>query len=535
MISRMVKLFVHILMLQLFSVQIFAQSKDKKAEQQSLELPIVVVQGQDKFDVPAVIKKTPGKTPAVNRERLDSLNTLDKQRPALVPASGLPEPERTPKFADGFIEGQFGQFITPEVMGGIGFTAGNYRLYADGNISGSGGHIDNASYLTYGAGLSAVYVAPEKFIFFGGSRTESAIHFGQKHYKLYANQEPPERTTTDFSIGADISGLYDGYNYTAAGAWSRNGIAQTGNDVADNALTGNIHIGKDFGGYNLGAQLLLDFHTLRGTGYNLIEVTGQYQGSIAGAAVEAEAGFQTANNSNETSTGAFKAAGKMRLPLSQNFSLGASITTGLERTVFGEFLEQNPYLSSRTQIKYAQTSINVGGMMYYHPVPTFSAGVGAKFILRGNAPFFQGDTLRMFAVTYADMTQTEAIAELTWKMSGSDIMTANVTAVSAKFRDTSGTVPYLPALRAAAAWSRNWSERLGTQITAVWSGEQYVHQDNKRTLDGFFTLGFRADYTFRPDISFFARLTNITNSTIQVWDGYRERGIYAAAGVLWKF
>lgn len=535
MISQVVKFFVYAFILQLLSVYVFGQSKDKKAEQQSLELPIVVVQGQDKFDVPAVIKKTPGKTPAINKERLDSLNTLDKQRPALLPATGLHEPDRTPTFADGFIEGQFGQFITPEVMGGIGFTAGNYRLYADGNIAGSGGHIDNASYVMYGAGLSAVYVAPEKFIFFGGSRTESAVRFGQKHYKLFANSQPPERTTTAFSIGANISGLYDGYKYAATSSWAGNGISQTGNDAADNGLSGSVKVGKDFGGYNLGVQLLLDFHTLHGNGYNLIEAVGQYQGTIEGASVEADAGFQMANNSNETSTGAFKASGKMRLPLSQNFSLGASIATELERTAFGDFLEQNPYLSSRTEIEYAHTSVKVGGMVYYHPIPSFSAGVGAKFAVRGNAPFFQGDTLQMFTVNYADITQTEAIAEMTWKIGDNDVVTANVTAVSAKFSDTSGTVPYIPALRATAEWAKNWSERLGTQVTATWSGKQYVHQDNKRILDGFFNLGFRADYTLRPDISFFARLTNITNSTVQLWDGYRERGVYAAAGVLWKF
>jgi len=509
MMRKFARQLVFIIALPLFPVQIFGQSKDKKAEQQSLELPIVVVQGQDKFDIPAVIKKSPGKSPALDRERLDSLNTFDKQRPALLPVSGLPEPERTPKFADGFIEGQFGRFITPEIMGGIGFTAGNYRLYANGNVSGSSGHLNNASYLQYGAGLSAVYVAPEKFIFFGGSRTESAVRFGQRQYKLYAREEPPERTTTDFSIGADISGLYDGYNYAAEGSWSRSAIAQTSNDVSDNGLTGKVNVGSDFGGYNLGAQLLLDFHTFRGTGYNLLEIAAHYQGNISGAAVEAEAGFQAAGNSNETSTGAFKAGGNMRLPLSQNFS--------------------------GSHIQYAHTALNVGGMMYYHPVPAFSAGIGTRFALQGNAPFFQADTLAMYVVNYANISKIEAIAEMTWKITDNDVATANVTLVSAKFTDTSGAVPYLPGLRAAAEWSKNWSNRLGTQITAAWSGEQYVALDNKRMIDGFFTLGIRADYTFRTDISFFVRLANMTNSTIRIWDGYLERGIYAAAGVLWKF
>lgn len=517
-----------------------AQTKDKTSGQQSLELPIVVVQGQDKFDVPAVIKKKPANTPPATRPMLDSLNSLEKRRPALLPPAGLPEPARQPRFADGFVEGEFGQFFTSKVQGGLGFTTGNYRLYADANIDGSAGHIDNAGYFTYGAGISSVYVAPEQFIFFGGSRTESAAKFGQRIYKLYGTQElpnknVPERSTTLFSAGANIIGIYDDYAYDATGRWSGVSISQTNLDIADNGLFGSLKVTRDFGGYTLGARTALDFHTLRGTGYNLLEFAGIYRTNVTGTAVETEAGFQTAASTLGGSSGALHASGSVRTPLSGNFSLGASATTGLERASLGEFLTENPYLSSRTIIEHAKTSVACGIMLYYHPTPTLFTGIGGKFALLDNAPFFRPDTLGMFGVGYERISRTEASGELLWNPSNNDVVSANIAAVSAVFLDISSDVPYVPSLRASGEWTHSWNEQINTRISAVWYGKRRTTEYNNKELDGWLDIGFRADYTLSSDISFFARLTNIANSSKIIWDSYREQGVSGVVGLLWKF
>jgi hypothetical protein len=256
---------------------------------------------------------------------------------------------------------------------------------------------------------------------------------------------------------------------------------------------------------------------------------------VSGAAVEAEAGLQAAAGTNESSSAAFRAAGKIRVPLSQDYSLGATLFTGLEPVTFGEYLERNPYFSTRSGIAYSHALIAVGGMIHYHPAPSFSGIAGVRFVLRDNAQYFHYDTLGMFAVSPGNTSQAEAQAEFAWKPDVGNVLSSNITVVSAKFSDTSGTVPYLPALRVAAEWSAIWSRRIGTRITATWVGSQYVQRGIQRELDGFFTLGIRGDYTLQHDISFFVRLDNITNSTVMIWDGYSERGIYASAGVLWKF
>ncbi len=518
-----------------------AQTKEKKEMgQQSLELPIVVVQGQDKFDIPAVIKKNPYDTPPLSKSRLDSLNTLEKQRPALLPPAGLPEPERKPHFANGFAEGEIGQFFTTDLRAGLGFNAGDYRLHADANLKGSDGHIDNAGYFGYGAGLSAVYIAPEQFIFFGGSRTESAMQFGMRSYKLYGKQEQPlqdvpDRNTASFSIGANISGLYDDYSYTAKGSWSASGIEQNKFDATDNGLAGSLSIVKKYTNFSAGLKTTLDFHTFRGTGYHYIELSGVYSGTISGVLLEAEAGVQTVSSTVQTTSSAFYAVGNFRLPLSSLFSASASIRTGLARTSFAGFLAENPYLSSRSIIDFEKTDIGLSADLYYHPLPSFYASIGGKLALRDNSPFFKYDTLGMFGIDYASITQAEINTEAIFSIGNGNTLTANVSAISAKFKDGNGSIPYVPIMRTSGIWSRSWSERVSSQLSAVWYGERYADRMNKLIIDGWLDIGLRMDYALQTDISFFVKITNLTNSTIIIWEGYRERGVAAMFGALIKF
>lgn len=513
-----------------------AQTSGKRVEQQSLELPIVVVQGQDKFDVPAVIKKLPGNTPPISQARLDSLNSLEKQRPALLPPRGLPEPARAPKFSDGFVEGEFGQFITPRITAGYGFNAGDYRLFADANATASGGHLDNAGYTGYGAGLSAVYVAPEKYIIFGGSRTESFVKFSRKNYQLYGTSEAPERTATSFSVGAEISGMYNGYTYSAEGAWSSEAISQGATDAVDNGLFGSVSMGRDLGGGTVaGGRLILDFHTLRGAGYHIVEAAGEYKTEISGATIEAEAGFQTTTNTLEVPANALLATVRLRLPLSQDLSVAARLFTGMSRSTFAGFLEQNPYISTRAAMNYTRTPFEAGATIYVHPFPAMSVSASASFAVENFSPFFQADTLAMFSLGFGEITRIQATAEALWNINSSNLIIANVAVTSAQLRDGGGAVPYIPTFRATALWTRIWSDKFSSQASVTWYGVRNANSENTTQVNGFADIGLRADYTLREDCSFFVRLANLANSSIYLWDGYRERGVHAAAGVLWKF
>ncbi len=44
-----------------------------------------------------------------------------------------------------------------------------------------------------------------------------------------------------------------------------------------------------------------------------------------------------------------------------------------------------------------------------------------------------------------------------------------------------------------------------------------------------------SDYKLNKDLKIYGILDNLLNSKIYIWDKYKEREIYIAAGILWQF
>jgi len=54
-------------------------------------------------------------------------------------------------------------------------------------------------------------------------------------------------------------------------------------------------------------------------------------------------------------------------------------------------------------------------------------------------------------------------------------------------------------------------------------------------LDGYFDIDLRAEYYFSKSLGAFVNLENIFNQEIYIWNGYRQRGIFAQLGILYTF
>jgi hypothetical protein len=154
-----------------FAIAATAQQPAPQPPNQPLELPEFVVTGKERVDIPAGAKHAPTKPPAVKGALLDSLNDLEKQPLPALPMDPVLKLRRTERFYPGYATVSLGQYMTPALSGGYTVLAGGYRLDAHANIEGSAGHVDNAAYSKIDIRGLSTYVAPEKFIVFGGSTT----------------------------------------------------------------------------------------------------------------------------------------------------------------------------------------------------------------------------------------------------------------------------------------------------------------------------------------------------------------------------
>jgi outer membrane cobalamin receptor len=66
-------------------------------------------------------------------------------------------------------------------------------------------------------------------------------------------------------------------------------------------------------------------------------------------------------------------------------------------------------------------------------------------------------------------------------------------------------------------------------------GERSADQQNVIKIDSFNKLMIGADYKINNDFSVFLKFDNLLNSNVYIWNTYKERGLFASAGVMWQF
>lgn len=502
-----------------------------------LELPDIVISGKEKIDIPAGTKQMPERPKPLSKKDLDSLNSLEKQPALLLSLGNLHDNLPKKEFARGYVRGEFGQYISPIISAGYGTEFGGYKLNALAGYASSGGHVDNAEFSIINAHLNADYIAPDKFVFFGGSKTETTIDFARKGYNLYAvSSAPPERVTTDFSAKIGVTGEYNGFGYSAGGGWAGLGFSSGGRTLSDNALNGHLRVQQKWNEAIVGAHMLLDLHTFDGRAVNFMEAGGFGEYMINNWTLSGLLGLQTATTSAAITQGGVHVAGKAEYRLSPLFTLRGEISSGLGNNSFREMILRNPYLSDSSEINFTRTHILTRAGVVYHPTEALGVTVGLEYKMVSNTPLMlSSGATGTFMPLYAEVSQMQLTSELAWALTPKDNLTSTLAITSATLTEQpSAVVPYLPALLLSGQWHRAWSEQIGTQITVHYTGARQADTSKTRELSGFLLLSLRGEYKLSAQARVYVRLENLLNSSVFLWDAYKERGIFSAVGIEWQ-
>jgi len=500
-----------------------------------LELPDIVISGKEKIDIPAGTKQLPEKPKPLTKKELDSLNSLEKQPALLLSLGNLHDNLPKKEFAHGFLRGEFGQYISPILSAGYGTESGGYKLNALAGYASSGGHVDNAEFSTITAHLNADYIAPEKYVFFGGSKTETTIDFARKSYNLYSLASAPERTTTDFSAKVGVSGEYNGFGYAASGGWAGLGLSNGTSSISDNALSGHVSVQQKWNEAIVGARLLLDLHTFNGRAVNFMEAGAFGEYMINNWTLRGVLGLQTANTSKDITQGGVHVSGKAEYRFSPLFTFRSEVSSGLENNSFRDMILRNPYIADSSEINFTRNHVSIKAGVLYHPTEAFALSAGAEYTIASNTPLMLSTATGTFMPMYAEVSRMQVHTELSWNITPRDILTSSLAITSANLTEyTSAAVPYLPAVLLTGQWHRTWSEQFGTQITVNYTGARQADTAKTRELSGFILLSMRGDYAITSSARVYVRLENLLNSSVFLWDAYKERGIFSALGIEWQ-
>jgi hypothetical protein len=525
---------------------------DKTKAVQPLELPEFVITGVESLDVPGGAKQVPKPVPKLTLQQISHFNPLDKQPFTLLPAAPISPTLLAQQEKNGFVQGEFGMFITPSVEAGYRAVFGNFDLNANAGIVLSNGYRPNTDFTDIHADIESSYLAPEKFFFFGGSRTETRIRVRNRNYKFFGAdstafpESAPQRNVLNLEAGVQTVGNFEGWQYDM-GASVESALLSS---VHENTLVnGHIAAKTSLGAFSLGgkADVQLQGVIVRPFAERYWLAPSILAGyNVSDFSLSAEVGVHT------VSTGFVNilrpsANLKAAFAASSLLTLELSALTGIRPNSFLRALGQNPYTLSisggaaANDIYYFETVLyDFSVLMRFHPSQYIGLTVGSEL---ENCDFAMvyGRTNRDggFAPEYRLTNIVRLFAELDGNITASDNIKARLNARFGGSRvvgiaQNQGTdVPYLSPFDASLQYRRQWLSQLHSIVEGVYVSEQ--SPGTGKNLPAYFDLRLKAEYQITNAISVYARGTNLLNQSIFLWQGYQERGIFIAAGFVMTF
>ncbi len=502
---------------------------------QPIELPNFVIEGVEQMNVRGGIKQFPGKTGKLSQSELDSLNSLDKQQSLLLPIDQLPNDIFSKTMHAGFIKGEFGRFTSPSAEIGYAMDIKNYRLFANAGFDYSGDFVENAGYNSFFANISSDYVAPSKFWIFGGSKTRTSLKFNNSNYKLYGIETAPSRNAFDFGLKVDVDGKYDGVKFKTGTGFNSLQLHSDNGNVFDNNIFGYLEVRNYWKGLLLGIAADVDIHTVGNNATNLFQLGGLGTYKFGNYTLDAKGGFQFASNTMDISRGAFQMDANLEYRINRLFTLKSGLGTGLGKNSVRQLYNLNPYLASNLGIDFQHNIALIKSNLYYHPNENTNIAFGFNYRLASRLPVFVSDTAGNINTDYLKGNILRVTFEMFRQLADKDNITGSLIFNYGTLDENGSAVPYLIPLKATAKYQRMWAENFSTQIGLTFVSPVFTGMDETSELDSYIDLNFSSDYSVSDKLKVFVRMENLINSDIMIWEGYRERGLFASIGILWQF
>lgn len=526
------------------------EKSEKTKAEQPLELPEFVITGTETLDVPGGAKQSPKPSPKLTQQQLNRFNPLDKQPFSMLPNAAmnrflLPQQER-----EGFLQGEFGMFITPSIDAGYRFVAGNFDLTAGAGATFSGGHRRNAEFTDLRADIQSQYLAPEKFFFFAGSRTNTYLRANYRQYRFFGADSiafpelAPERRSLLLEGGVQTVGTFENLQYNmgvSAESVLLQGIHE--NTLADAHLMMTTSLG---GGWNLGGNMAVQF--LAASWFSMLfspSLVADYRSSAFSLSLTA--GLQTLSYTPNLYP---QASIRAHLAASSLLSLTVSGYTGVRQNNFLRTFRNNPYtastfFSSNVPPFPPENVIEASAIIHLHPSQHFAVNIGANAQSAvGKMLFDAASNNGEFVPLFRPVRSLSVWAETEVEISLNDKFAlrgqANFASVLLNISgsgDVTSPQSYLPPIEGSLRYRRRWFEQFSTVVEGIYFGERTVSlfTPSATNLPAYVDVRLSAEYEFSSTISAYVRGTNLLNQTIVIWQGYQERGIFIAAGFVITF
>lgn len=521
--------FVHTILAVCASTALYSQ----QAPNQPMELPEIVVEGSARVDIPGGSKEAPSRPPILSAAALDSLNPLQKTPLPRLPESSWPVYRPSLTMIPGWIQATLGNYLTPQVQGGYSFRADSYLIDLDAGIEASTGWQPNADYTKTHVGVRSSYVAPEKFLFFGGSLTTVDATLSHRTYALFSQPDAPRRSTVGSLVGIETSGTYEQVRYRGVAQWGYRSLNTVDRAVSGSILQGQAEIAAPWSTLEAGLHADLRMRSWNGNAYPSMEATvslSQTSGNLQGSV---RIGPQWVSTTAANDRFGVYVAASGSLAMSPDVTVSGTLHSGLRQRDHEQVYQENPYVVDSVEIDIPYDVVALEGSMQWQPSTTLGVSAGISFMRTERTPVWTRSTAGTFALDYLPSTTLQGVVDARWMVSRTQAVTADLRFTSTSV-DTLGQNTYTPPVVASLGYEHQWTAALQTTIGLVYVSNRWADLEHQRQLSGYVDLQLDAEYRVLRDLGIVIQGRNLVGSTMFLWEGYRERSFFVSAGILWR-
>lgn len=482
----------------------------------------------------AGVRQQPVPMPPLDSADLQSLAPVRLYPEVVVPLRGYPlaePPARQDRPA--FAEAAFGLYTTGSFRLGYSGVSWPYDYYVRAEGLSSRGFIDNAGKTALSGAIGGGYIIDEGYGMFSGGHMGADLDYDMQNYRRYAIAEAPERTRNGWQVAASGGNTYGGVTFDARGRYRALTLTDSAN-AKESSLEGSLQLSTLWKGFKLGGDADLRLTSLSGTsiGYGNVGAYVSYSTSFFTARAGGSIGF--ADNNDGTSDTKVAPGAELRIYPLPGISIAGAVSGGIAPTSLQTLLQTNPYVSIHPTVKQEIERLGYSVTLRVDASRVFGLRVRAARSTYDNYAYFGLPVEGIFAPLYDNATITKIDGDCFLRLDNANGLVASAIYMETILDETGSQVPYVPKWQVSGSYSHRMSvlpltltataRMIGSRTSAAgasWDPVTLVDLEGTYTISGMFDA--------------FVTLQNILDTRYQIWEGYRERGVYGAVGIRTRF
>ncbi len=497
-----------------------------------LELPEVVIVGQEERRIPGGTKQEPRLPFPLPRPVLDTLAPLNKQALMdFLPLPAFPRELSLPSPVKGMLEGGVGQYTTGWLKGYQQWQWKQALLTLAAHAAGTQGHRRSADSIGMGVVTHLRLGLPTALWVFREGVAEAIAAVGWKRYRLFGDSALPRRSLFEGRAAVSFSGSLERLDYGLGAElqlFSLNHEARGNSEQQLAFRTWALYPNDELPAVGVVARLDLRFWEERTQ--TVSEVALPVAWGESTLLVQGKLGFQGART--YTGSGFFVPAleGTLQYGLSPQVRLLMALWSRLQEAGLREMVQRNPYvgLGAEPLLQHERIGVRVALGWVVQPWLTCEPAFRLRSVARWWS--WQRDSVG-FRLLALPVTALEGTVDLLWEMPlqgrlGVQFHIGRATAEGGR------QVPYYTPITAAVYYEQPWKDWGRSIVGIELVGSRWATEEK---LPGYTRVWGEMRGVLSPTVQVALILDNVLNSDIVQWQGYRERGIFigATARLLW--